>query len=248
MAIAPDKRINSIADLTRMILQDTEDYSGPIWYRGQSNYDWSLMPSFYRENYKTSEQSLLLKFRQNATMLIERPTTDSFEWMFLMQHYGVPTRLLDWTESPLVALYFCVNSNEDSDAALWVLKPSELNKHSNIDRKVEDGHLLSFQDEELKGYTIESLASSEQVRLLPLATIAIRNNSRIQAQLGTFTIHHHERIPVEEVENGSHVCKFIIKKEQKDDLRKELRLLGFSRFQLFPELSSVGESLRGELE
>lgn len=248
MAIVPEKHIDSIADLTHRILQDTENYSGPIWYRGQSNYAWSLMPSFYREDYRTTEQSLLLRFRQNATMLIERPTTDPFEWMFLMQHYGVPTRLLDWTESPLVALYFCVNSNDDSDAALWVLKPTELNKYSNIDADMEDRHLLSFQDDELQNYTMESLSSSKHVRLLPLATIAVRNNSRIQAQLGTFTIHHHERIPIEDVEDSAHVYKLRIKKEQKDDLRKELRLLGFSQFQLFPELSSVGETLKGELE
>ena len=245
---ARDRYIHTIADLTAVISHEAENYNGPIWYRGQSSFTWSLLPSFFRNTFKTTEQSLLLKFRQNATMLIERPANNSFEWMFLMQHYGVPTRLLDWTESPLVALYFCVNSDHDSDSALWVLKPSELNKHSNIDAKLEDGYLLSFQDEELQSYTIESLISSEHLQLLPLATIAIRNNSRIQAQLGTFTIHHNKRIPIEEVENGSHVYKLRIKKEQKDALRKELRLLGFSQFQLFPELSSVGETLKGELE
>lgn len=55
---------------------------------------------------------------------------DRASWLTLMQHYGLPTRLLDWSESPLVALYFALSSDEDAktDAAVWVLNPMRLNK------------------------------------------------------------------------------------------------------------------------
>lgn len=55
---------------------------------------------------------------------------DRASWLTLMQHYGLPTRLLDWSESPLVALYFALSSDEDAkaDAAVWVLNPMKLNK------------------------------------------------------------------------------------------------------------------------
>ena len=57
-----------------------------------------------------------------------------------MQHYGVPTRLLDWTENPLVGLYFAteqVDETETQDAALWMLRPSALNINANVDDKFE---------------------------------------------------------------------------------------------------------------
>jgi hypothetical protein len=59
----------------------------------------------------------------------ERPQ-NSWEWYFLMQHSGAPTRLLDWTEGALIALYFAVRNKLDAtDAAVWVLDPWSLNEH-----------------------------------------------------------------------------------------------------------------------
>ena len=230
------------------ISETADSYGGPIWYRGHGNHDWSLLPAFYRyDQPKRSEHALLTKFRQSATMLVERPATDSFDWMFLMQHYGVPTRLLDWSESPLVALYFSVSSLEEEDGALWILKPSELNKHAHIQTGEVDGYVPSFHDEELQNYTIKSLRSPDRSNLYPLATIATRNSERIQAQLGVFTIHHRTPIRIEEIGDRSHVRKLKIAAEQKTKMKRELELLGFSRFQLFPELESVGKSLLGEM-
>lgn len=241
--------IDSIADLAEAISETADSCDGPIWYRGHANASWSLLPAFYRYNPpKRSEHALLTKFRQSATMLVERPASDSFEWMFLMQHYGVPTRLLDWSESPLVALYFSVISLEEQDGAVWILKPSELNKHAHIQTAEVDGHVPSFHDEELQNYTIESLRSPDRSNLLPLATIATRNSTRIQAQLGVFTIHHRNKIPIEEIVDHSHVRKLRIAAEKKTRMKRELALLGFSRFQLFPELESVGNLLRGEMK
>ena len=240
--------IESIADLTEAISETADTCDGPIWCRGHGNESWPLLPAFYRyDPPKRSEHALLTKFRQSATMLVERPASDSFDWMFLMQHYGVPTRLLDWSESPLVALYFSVGSLEGEDGALWILKPSELNKHAHIRTAEVDGHVPSFHDEELQNYTIESLRSPDRSNLYPLATIATRNSTRIQAQLGVFTIHHRDPVPIENVGDRSHVRKLRIASGRKATLRRELALLGFSRFQLFPELESVGDILRGEM-
>ena len=159
-----------------------------------------------------------------------------------MQHYGVPTRLLDWTESPLIALYFAVESADaDDTSALWSLRPSELNKNANIDNQEEIGFVPSFEDDELKGYSVESLAQTRRIQLLPVATIATRNNSRIQAQLGVFTIHHHINTPIEDVGDGRHCTRYLILPDNRATILEELNLLGINRFQLFPELASVGE-------
>ena len=246
MATIDERKIDGIADLAEAISETADSWDGPIWYRGHGKECWSLIPAFYRyESPKRSEHALLTRFRQSATMLLDRPASDSFEWMFLMQHYGVPTRLLDWSESPLVALYFSVISHEAKDGALWILNPSELNRNAHIQTTGVDGHVPSFHDDELQSYTIERLRGSDHVNLYPVASIATRNNARIQAQLGVFTIHHRNRIPIEDIGDGSHVRKLRIASGQKAKMKRELELLGFSRFQLFPELESVGQLLKG---
>ena len=239
--------ISSVQDLLEALSADSKKYSGPVWYRGQARSEWSLSPGYMRINNPPSESTLLMRFKQSAAMLIEKPPRDSFDWLFLMQHFGVPTRLLDWTESPLVGLYFAVEEHA-YDGALWLLQPSELNKYANINNRDEPGYIPSFEDEELKGYSVESLAQNRKTQLLPVATIATRNNARIQAQLGVFTIHHQKLIPIEEVGNSMHVIKYIIPNAAKALISEQLRLLGITRFQLFPELASLGEIIKGGIQ
>ncbi len=154
-----------------------------------------------------------------------------------MQHYGVPTRLLDWSESPLIAMYFAVENwseKPDTDAALWCLWPTVLNQNANIVDKVEGQYIPSFDDDELQTYTVDRVRRDVRIELFPVATIATRNNPRIQAQMGTFTIHHNRRIALEDVGDRSHVAKYTIPKEARKTLASELKLLGMTRFQPFP--------------
>jgi hypothetical protein len=217
------------------------------WFRGQSNSNWSLLPGIIRSSSGLSEGSALARFKQSAAMLMERRLpTSSFDWTFMMQHYGVPTRLLDWSESPLVAMFFAVDdfrNHPDTDSAIWCLKPVQLNKNAGISDPDEVQYIPSFDDSELEPYETERLRRS-RTGLLPIATIATRNNPRIQAQIGTFTIHHTVKTPIEDVGDKSHVSKYIIPHSERETLQKELKLLGINRFSLFPELPVVGAILR----
>lgn len=243
-----EEKIESISDLIQILKEKYSAYTEDIWYRGHANSIWTLAPSYLRLDKATSESSLLTRFRQSASMLLSANPKDDFDWLFLMQHYGVPTRLLDWSESPLVSLYFAVTdeNNIDEDGALWILKPTELNKIANISTD-EINYIPSFDDIELQNYSVESLSSNPKLKLSPIATIATRNSARIQAQLGVFTIHHLDTKPIESFCEKQEVLKYIIPKESKSKIKEELDLLNINKFSLFPELSSISEIIKEKI-
>ncbi|UIJ76402.1 MULTISPECIES: FRG domain-containing protein [unclassified Acinetobacter] len=218
------------------------------WYRGQADKNWKLTPNLLRRKATTSEKTIVNRFMQNASMLLGNKPTSYFDWLFLMQHYGVPTRLLDWSESPLVALYFAVSNELDSDGALWILDPIKLNALANVKRDGELDFIPSFEDKYLTTFTFQSMEEAPHIEMRPLATIATRNNVRIQAQQGVFTIHQLDKTPIDELYSGQHVTKINITKESKKKISDDLKLLGFSSFQLFPELASIGELVSGAIK
>lgn len=218
-----------------------------IWFRGHSKSDYKLVPGYYRGNYQTSEETLMTWFKQSASLMVENVPRDEFDWMFLMQHYGVPTRLLDWTDSALVAMYFCCSSHEECDGAIWLLKPAIMNEKSSIKDDNDSGYLPSFQDDLLQPYQINQLKNTQRMKQKPIAVIANRNNVRLQAQLGNFTIHHNDKSPIEDLIHDEACQKLVVKADAKAKLRDNLETLGITKLQLFPELASVGEILRGSM-
>jgi hypothetical protein len=240
------RRISSVSELLGALCDIREPGRGPVWYRGHADASWTLLPHYDRLKKPLRETELAGKFRQNANLLLSQvPALPyDFGWMFLMQHYGVPTRLLDWSESPLVALYFAVADETHCDGALWALYPLELNRHSTSD----EVYIPSFDDEWLANYSVTQYSKKKDNGILPIGAIATRNNPRIQAQLGVFTISHLKRVPIEEVEGGRHCVKLVIPRVAKQRIRNELQLLGITRFQIFPELASIGEALREQLQ
>ena len=138
-------QIGSIGEYLDFRASEDRDVARPAWYRGHADAKWKLVPGYHRSRREISETTLLARFKQSAAMLAELQPRDDFDWLFLMQHYGVPTRLLDWSESPLVALYFAVQDAGNCvelDGALWRLDPTELNKHASIVNQDEEYYIL----------------------------------------------------------------------------------------------------------
>ena len=241
-----DKEINGIGDLIKKLVADVGSFEGPLWYRGQADASWKLEPKLLRLPERKPETYYLNKFKQDASAMLNPQPKSEFDWLFLMQHHGAPTRLLDWTESPLVALYFAVCDNPSTDASLWVLLPTVLNIKSRY-RPDYEFEVPSFEDEHLKQYSPSTIAQESKTKLFPMAAIAPRNSTRMQAQRGVFTISHRENIYVDEVGEAvgerDQSLRYIITPEIKIVILKELSLLGITRFQLFPDLESLTKNL-----
>jgi hypothetical protein len=103
----------------------------PYFFRGQANVEWNnLKPMLIRsinlintnDVYQLERRAMII-FRSQAHRYIKLHTFDypkeCFEWLPIMQHYGAPTRLLDWTASPYVALYFAVEKDWNNNGVIW---------------------------------------------------------------------------------------------------------------------------------
>jgi hypothetical protein len=106
------------------------------WFRGQDDSDWPLVPTVFRKSkesneliYARNEPRLINRFRLNQSRYRQEFKT-TFDWLSLMQHYGYPTRILDWSENVLVALYFAALDKPETrgkPGALFVLNTFKLN-------------------------------------------------------------------------------------------------------------------------
>ncbi len=238
MVMKTEEEITSVKDLFNLINWH-EFTSKRVLFRGQ-DVDKPLLPKFARlgkerglSNPIKYETQLMEFFKkQSLPYLIYPVPTTEWDWLAVAQHYGLPTRLLDWTANGFIGLWFAVTSiapDDNINPVLWVLEADLSDIRSPLDNE-------KFQD--LK-------------RTYVFQPSCITN--RIAAQAGWFTIHKYiegskKFLPLDKNINFTEkLTKYKIQSTAYDEIRTELRQMGLSRFSLFPELSSLCEVIRDEI-
>jgi hypothetical protein len=196
------------------------------------------------------EREILRDFRLRATAYINLLPSHDLELLFIMQHYGLPTRLLDWTESHLFALYFAVRNIEAShDAAVWVLDPWSLNEAVIQQKSVPTVH-----HPDLSEYVLDSDPEQFERQVKAKAPVAVRpphGTERIVAQRGMFTLHGYDPEDLDTFVKQTALTKkkqiglekISIDGSKKTTLMKELYMAGISHSTVFPEIEGLAKEI-----
>lgn len=212
-------------------------------------------------------ENMFYEFKSRAVPFLNREPSNNFEWMFLMQHYGVPTRLLDWTTNALVALFFAIESSPTSDkekrnyddspsenfmendelcldgAAVFAISPSKLNELTTSNRaKI---YICEEADKWSHYFDPMNKKWSNMDNFLPIAVQSSHIDTRIRSQSGHFTLHGSNiwaldyYAPLSEI-----IHKIFIPYEVVPQMLKDLQALGITESFIYPGLESLSRDIK----
>jgi hypothetical protein len=239
----------------------------PFWFRGHSQcfeHD-PLVPKIFRggefvKNVFSGDElefEYMQEYQRKVLMFADKVpgNRDFISWLFLMQHYGMPTRLLDWTENVLVAAYFTVCANQNEDGEIWAIFPQRLNK-LYCGECFPLWHTASINYLAGQPFHKAPIKLAEELGLkkvpdTPIAFYPPLNNHRMVAQSSVFTIHPPTK------QDGSNtivgllsnsekleLVRYVIPTGCKGEIYRNLNKLGMNRVRLFPEQDSVAFDIR----
>lgn len=223
-----------------------------LWYRGMNDSAYSLVPGcVWRGIDLDLEESFVGEFLVHYRSFYTHAVQDPLELYALMQHYGLPTRLLDWTASPLIGLYFAMERDSPSHNTVWVMSPVDLNKitvgmETNIVPKANIDHC--YTKPWLPGTLRDGLTTD-----VPAHPFAFKHplvNPRIAAQKGCFTFHGSEARGIEKYfEDAGNACiaKLMLKDTSKRlEILEYLYSLGFKEDDIYRDLNSLTKRILRE--
>jgi len=214
-----------------------------VWFRGQSNAQYSLLPSLLRLSAGPSaglkkESLLFQKFVQYSFKVFQRRASD-WETLFDMQHYGLPTRLLDWSDTLGIATFFAVNyrSSSTDDAAIYILDPIALNEYSGVDKIP---FIPEDEDFDYKKIYWEKRPFAPK---FPIAIQPLFQNDRIFAQSGVFTVHGDDASPVERLCPKA-VKRVVLGRQAIKGAHEFLEVANINARTVFPDMLGVANYVR----
>lgn len=227
-----------------------------LWFRGVGNHNHKLLPKIMRsqrnsEDVFEREKRLVTRFRQRSMAYWpEGYSQNDWEHLFAMQHYGLSTRLLDWSENVFVAAFFAISYVPSTNIAgdpiipiLWCMDPIRWNRSMpGLSEYGDTVRVLTTVDDEIEGYRPET---SRRRSRSPVAMYGAHNSNRIVAQRGTFTVWGADTQDMEGfAENSQTELLWKIRLTGDRAARyKDLQSLGFTETMIFPDLSSLALEL-----
>ncbi|MEA2002076.1 MAG: FRG domain-containing protein [Actinomycetota bacterium] len=189
-------------------------------YRGVRSVDYELVPKIGRfarfspEQLEKKERLMFKKFKQRGRPWLGTDSGDDWDLLALAQHHGLPTRLLDWTRNPLVALYFAVANDHDGDSLLYAFHSTR-----NINRERDPD---PFKRDRVGKFVPDHVTP------------------RITAQAGLFTIHPRPS----NVFRSSKIQRFVVSGESRFALKMNLYRYGINQATLFPGLDGLAAQIQ----
>lgn len=227
-----------------------------VWFRGHSHTEYRLNSGLYRINndqgyIKQVESNLYNSFINYGDSYCSI-FSDKKSWnvIFLMQHHGLYTRLLDWTDSFTIALYFAVQENPNS--CIWMLDPIKLNQYSKPLYSSEDKRYA-----EIGLLTLETLPTriddyinyfEQDIDIGSFAILPRRNNGRLVSQSGFFTVQGTACIPLEkEYRLNDCLQKIELPLDVHQECLEFLKINGINYYTLFGGVDGLCKYIKNEL-
>jgi len=218
-----------------------DDSDSTVIYRGLSDIDFKLCPKAGRFNppvnssdrEKLNERLMLELFRNHSVGLTSHVLDDDWELLAVAQHHGVPTRLMDWTRSPLVAAYFAVAHPNQS--------------YKKDGRFIDpDSYVLQEPDSVIYAWRCSKIDLSKKRSIHPLEIDKVTRyiprhvTPRIKAQSGLFSVHPN---PKEPLNDPSNIIQLTVPFLERRNIKKSLYRLGIHEATIFPDLDGAARHI-----
>lgn len=235
------------------ILNEVQEFtlSRRPWFRGHSSLDYELHSGLFRLDFEKLvdyHNVELISYRQFINLGHLHHNESDWSLLYLMQHHGVITRLLDWSMSFNTALFFAFKEwKRDESACIWMLNPSHLNTLSLGQTQL----VMPREDQRYEDYLLMkdgAKFNNNSVALFPL-----QNSNRMVAQQGVFTLQGNSLLPLEREHNGKLVDdgelkKIILTPNLRYDVEKYLQISGVNDYTLFPDFEGLAKHINSTYE
>lgn len=240
--------INALKKIKDVLIENGSD----VWFRGISDESYELVPgTVWRKIEESTHSGIIEEWLNDYLLYTNEELEDGFDIYALAQHYGLPTRLLDWTTSPLIALFFALEKEEvKNKRVVWAIDPFSLNTQvANWDGHLSVSDRFLRNNYKLDEYLPGPLSGHGDSNILegPICIRVQPRNRRILSQKGCFTLHGKSSVKIDDLLNR--IPRSIVKieingKKTRDKILNELFILGISEDSIFQDLEAFSKRLK----